>query len=57
MNDFDMRRIENAIWILKQYDWEIREILKEEGSNWDGENLFKHLRTLNEYIKDKLKVY
>ena len=57
MNEFDMRRVENAIWTLAQYDWEIREILKEEGSSWDGENLFKHLRTVKEYIKDKLEVY
>lgn len=48
MNDFDMRRIENAIWILDQYDWEIRELLKEEGSNWDGEKKIPLI-----YVKDE----
>ena len=57
MNEFDMRRVENAIWVLEQYDWGIREIIKEEGTTWEGEKLFSLLHDVKQYIKDKLSIY
>lgn len=57
MNEFDMRRVENAIWTLERYDWEIRGIIKEDGDAWEGEKLFSLLDDVKQYIKDKLSIY
>lgn len=47
MNTFDKQRVENAIWILKQYEDEIREIAKL-GSfySWDCDTVFDVLNVV-----------
>lgn len=52
MNNFDKQRIENAIWILNQYEEEIRQIAKEKDfDTWDCDKVFNIL----DEIKEKLQ--
>lgn len=51
MNDFDKQRIENAIWILNQYEEEIREIAKEKDfDTWDCDKVFNILGEIKERL-------
>jgi hypothetical protein len=52
MNNFDKQRIENAIWILEQYDYEIRQIAKERDfHSWDCEKVFDILAEVKEQLR------
>jgi hypothetical protein len=54
MNDFDKQRIENAIWILEQYSYEITQIAKERDfHSWDCEKVFDVLGEVKEQLRSK----
>ena len=53
MNTFDKQRIENAIWILEQYDYEIRQIARDlEWPTWDCESVFNVLGEVKEHLSN-----
>lgn len=52
MNSFDKQRIENAIWILEQYSYEITQIAKNlEWHTWDCESLFDVLGEVKKQLR------
>ena len=52
MNNFDKQRIENAIWILEQYDYEIRQIAKERNYGaLDCNKMFDVLAEVKEQLR------
>lgn len=52
MNQYDKQRIENAIWVLEQYDYEIRQIARDlEYHNWDIEKVFDVLVEIKGELK------
>lgn len=47
MNNFDMQRIENAIWVLSQYEYEIKEIANDlDIHTWDCNKVFDILEEI-----------
>ena len=53
MSDFDKQRIENAIWVLEQYSYEITQIAKElDFHNWDCEKVFDILGEVKERLRN-----
>lgn len=52
MTDFDKQRIENAIWILQQYEDEVREFAVIEScfDSWDCDKLFDILDTVKKQL-------
>ena len=54
MNAFDKQRIENAIWILEQYDYEIRQIAKKrEFDSIDCNKMFDVLAEVKEQLRNE----
>lgn len=52
MSNFDKQRIENAIWVLEQYSYEITQIAKErEYHVWDCEKVFDVLGEVKEQLR------
>lgn len=52
MTRYDKQRIENAIWVLEQYDYEIRQIARSlEYHNWDIEKVFDVLGEIKGELK------
>ena len=52
MDKFDLQRIENAIWILEQYKYEIKIIAetKLDFHDWDSDRVFDFLEEVKEEI-------
>lgn len=51
MNVFDKQRIENAIWTLEQYEYEIKQIVEEKGwYSGDNEQMFDILSDIKDYL-------
>ena len=54
MNSFDKQRIENAIWILEQYSYEIKQIAREIGfDSWESNKIFDVLEEIKEQLRSK----
>lgn len=54
MLNFDKQRIENAIWVLKQYEDEVRELAKLGAfiDNFDCDSTFAVLDEVQEYLRN-----
>ena len=51
MNNFDKQRIENEIWILEQYEYEIKQIARERYfDSWDYDRVFEILAEVKEQL-------
>lgn len=52
MDDFDLQRIENAIWVLEQYYYEVRRLAQDRDfDSADCNKLFEILREVNLEVK------
>lgn len=54
MNNFDKQRIENAIWTIGQYEYEVKQIAIEIGfDSWDWEKVVDVLSEVKEHLTNK----